>query len=96
MTSYGRSGWTTRSPWWKRSSPGSASRCASWASTRIRGEEIVVMSGRYGPYVTDGSTNATLPKGTEPEEVDLETAIGLIAEKAAKGSKKKGRRGTKR
>ena len=56
------------------------------------GKEIVVMSGRYGPYVTDGTVNATLPKGTEPDEVDLDTAIGWLAEKAAKG----GRRGRAR
>ena len=52
------------------------------------GDEIVVLSGRYGPYVTDGSVNVTLPKGTEPEEVDLETAIGMLAEKAARGTRK--------
>jgi len=55
------------------------------------GDEISVMSGRYGPYVTDGSVNATLPKGTEPEDVDLETALALIADKAAKGGGRKGR-----
>jgi len=55
------------------------------------GEEIVILSGRYGAYVTDGSVNATLPKGTEPEEVDLEQAVTMLAEKAARGGKKKGR-----
>jgi len=35
--------------------------------------------------------NATLPKGTEPEEIDLATAVEMIAEKAAKGGGKKGR-----
>ena len=53
------------------------------------GQAIAVMSGRYGPYVTDGDINATLPKGTEPDEVDLETAVSLLAEKAAKGGKKR-------
>jgi len=52
------------------------------------GEDVVVLSGRYGPYVTDGSVNATLPKGTEPEEIDLQTAVIMIAEKAARGGKK--------
>jgi DNA topoisomerase-1 len=49
------------------------------------GVEVSVMAGRYGPYVTDGTVNATLPRETEPEDVDLETAVRLLAEKAAKG-----------
>ncbi|WP_265570478.1 type I DNA topoisomerase [Sphingomicrobium nitratireducens] len=53
--------------------------------------EVKVMDGRYGPYVTDGKTNATLPKGTEPEGLTLEEAVRLIDEKAAKGPAKKRR-----
>lgn len=55
------------------------------------GVDIVVLSGRYGPYVTDGKVNATLPKGTEPDDIDLETAVQMIADKAARGGGKKGR-----
>jgi DNA topoisomerase-1 len=49
------------------------------------GVDIVILSGRYGPYVTDGEVNATLPKGTEPDEIDLEGALELIAQKAGRG-----------
>jgi DNA topoisomerase-1 len=56
------------------------------------GGEIKVMPGRYGPYVTDGSTNATLPRGMEPATVTIDTAIRLIDERAAKGPPKKGGR----
>ena len=56
------------------------------------GGEIKVLPGRYGPYVTDGKTNATIPRDMKPEDVDEETAIRLIDERAAKGPAKKKRR----
>jgi len=60
------------------------------------GGDIKVMAGRYGPYVTDGATNATLPKGAKPEDVTLDEAVRLIDERAAKGPAKKGGRRTAR
>jgi DNA topoisomerase-1 len=57
------------------------------------GKDVKVMEGRYGPYVSDGTTHATLPKDAEPKAVTLDEAVRLIDEKAAKGpSAKKGRR----
>ena len=43
------------------------------------GTTIKLMAGRYGPYVTDGTTNASLPKGTNPESLTYEQATELIA-----------------
>jgi DNA topoisomerase-1 len=59
----------------------------------VTAKELKVMAGRYGPYVSDGATHATLPKGMEPEAVTLDEAIRLVDERAAKGpAKKKGGR----
>ncbi|WP_210483252.1 type I DNA topoisomerase [Microvirga antarctica] len=54
---------------------------------------IVVKAGRFGPYVTDGETNATLPKPMTAEAVTLDEAIALlVARRAAGPSKKPARR----
>ena len=52
------------------------------------GKEIKVMSGRFGPYVTDGTTHATLPKSSDPKAVTLEQAVEWIETKEAKGPSK--------
>ena len=51
----------------------------------VSGGPIVVKEGRFGPYVTDGTSNATLRKEDEVETVTLERAAELLAEKRARG-----------
>ena len=53
------------------------------------GGEMKVLPGRYGPYVTDGTNNATIPKDIKPEDVTEEQAIQLIDDRIAKGPPKK-------
>ncbi|GAA4890820.1 type I DNA topoisomerase [Tessaracoccus lubricantis] len=51
----------------------------------VSGKPVVLKSGRFGPYVTDGETNATLRRDDSPEAITPERAFELIAEKRAKG-----------
>jgi len=59
---------------------------------------VVVKDGRFGPYVTDGETNATLRKADSVDEITLERATELLAEKRAKGPapRKRARKSTKK
>lgn len=56
---------------------------------------IVVKEGRFGPYVTDGETNASLRKGDEVEQITTERAAELLAERRARGPAPKRPRTTK-
>jgi DNA topoisomerase-1 len=51
----------------------------------ITGEPVRLLDGRYGPYVTDGTSNASLPRGASPEELTFQQALTLLAERAARG-----------
>ena len=53
------------------------------------GREVVLKEGRFGPYVTDGETNASLRKGDDPETVTLDRALELLTERRAKGPAKR-------
>jgi len=53
---------------------------------------IVIKDGRYGPYCTDGETNASLPKGAKVEEFSLAEAVRMLAERRESAPKKKPRR----
>jgi DNA topoisomerase-1 len=55
----------------------------------ITGEKVQLLDGRYGPYVTDGTTNASLPKGTPVEELTFNEALDLLATRAAAGPSKR-------
>jgi DNA topoisomerase-1 len=60
------------------------------------GAMIKLMRGRYGPYVTDGTTNATIPRNMEPLNVSLEQAAALIADRVAKGGGKPPKKSARR
>ncbi|GAA1698992.1 type I DNA topoisomerase [Microbacterium sediminicola] len=51
----------------------------------VSGKPIKVRDGRFGPYVTDGETNATIPRGEQVDDVDFARAVQLLADKRAKG-----------
>ena len=59
------------------------------------GESIAIYKGRYGPYVKHGKTNASLPKGTEPDEVTMDVALDLLKKRKERDATRKpgGRRG---
>ena len=59
----------------------------------VTGGVIKLMSGRFGPYITDGTTNATLPRGTDPEGMSPAHAVELLATKRAAGPPARGRFG---
>ena len=53
------------------------------------GQPVRVLSGRFGPYIKHGATNANVPRGMDPNDLTLEAAVPLLAERVAKGGGKK-------
>jgi DNA topoisomerase-1 len=60
------------------------------------GGTVTMFEGRYGPYVTDGTTNASLPRGKDPATVTLDEALGLLRARAAAGPAERPKRGGRR
>ena len=58
------------------------------------GAALRLLEGRYGPYVTDGTTNASLPKDVTAEDMTLERAIALLRDREGVKPAKRGRSGT--
>ncbi|WP_375553003.1 type I DNA topoisomerase [Roseovarius mucosus] len=76
----------------KRANPGGRGRAAAKALRDLgehpeNGGPIQILEGRYGPYIKWDKVNATLPKGTEPDDVTMEMAVAAIAAKATKPGK---------
>jgi DNA topoisomerase-1 len=60
-------------------------------------QKVQLFEGRYGPYVSDGQTNASVPKETPASELTLDRALELLAARAAAGPPRKApRRGARR
>jgi len=55
----------------------------------VTGKAIQLLEGKYGPYLADGETNASLPKDMPVENVTMEIALALLAERVAAGGSKK-------
>lgn len=62
---------------------------AEFGEDPTSGKKVVVKDGRFGPYVTDGETNITVPRAMDPESLTAEQAYELLADKRAKGPAKK-------
>lgn len=69
----------------QRGRAAAAAPLAELGADPVSGRAVVVKDGRFGPYVTDGETNATLRKDDDPETITPERGFELLAEKRAKG-----------
>ncbi|MHB1037839.1 MAG: type I DNA topoisomerase [Pirellulales bacterium] len=58
----------------------------------VTSQKVQLFDGRYGPYVSDGATNASLPKDASPETLSFEQALELLAVRAAAGPSKRSMR----
>lgn len=69
-----------------------SSALAEFDADPVSGKPIRIRDGRFGPYVTDGETNVTIPRAEKPEDITFERAVQMLADKRAKGpAPKRGR-----
>ena len=73
---------------------GAAKELRAMGSHPQSGAPVRILDGRYGPYVTDGTTNASLPKGTAPEALTMDEATALLEARA--GTARSPRRAAKK
>lgn len=79
----------------RRTARAAASALAEFGELEGAAGPVKVLAGRFGPYVTDGETNATLPKGIDPVSLSAEQAKELLDAKRAAGPST-GRKGKRR
>ena len=60
------------------------------------GNDVQIISGRYGPYVTDGTANASLPKDMKPDDLTMKEAVSMIADAAKRKKSKRRKSGTRK
>ena len=60
------------------------------------GQLVRVLDGRYGPYVSDGAVNATVPRGSDPATLTLDEALGLLRARAEAGPAKRAKKSAKK
>ena len=79
----------------KRSARQAAKRVIRKIEVPNGGNALQVLEGRFGPYVTDGETNASIPRGADPATISLEEAQALLEARrgAPPREKRRGRRG---
>jgi DNA topoisomerase-1 len=58
----------------------------------VTAQPVVLRDGRFGPFISDGATNASIPKGMPPESLTLEEALELLALRANAGPRRRSRR----